>query len=219
MAGRIAYYGNTVTNGLVFSLDAAKRDSYPGSGTAWRDISESNRSATITSPVFTTEGGGGFTSGLTSYPSVTQANPTQLTLEVTLRIVATVNFEGYLRYGDPGSSLTDRITFRGTSGNLLQIYVYGNTTVGSTLVNLGAYNVSTTKILTTSLDNLGVGRFYINGGLVQSSTVTNFTSWQIATSTGILYANYYSSLKVYNRALSAQEVLQNYNAQKSRYGL
>jgi hypothetical protein len=208
-----------VTDGLVLALDAADRNSYSGSGTTWRDISEGGYTATITSPIFTTEGGGGFTSGTTSYPAVTQNNPTQITLEVTLRLVTTVNFDGYLRYGDPGSSLTNRITFRGTSGNLLQIYVYGNTTVGSTLVNLGAYNVSTTKILTISLDNLGVGRFYINGSLVQIATVADFTSWQIATSTGILTANYYSNLKVYNRALSASEIQQNYNAQKSRFGL
>ncbi len=38
MAGRIAYYGNIVRDGLVLDLDAAKRDSYPGSGTSWRDI-------------------------------------------------------------------------------------------------------------------------------------------------------------------------------------
>ncbi len=38
MSGRIAYYGNIVRNGLVLDLDAAKRDSYPGSGTSWRDI-------------------------------------------------------------------------------------------------------------------------------------------------------------------------------------
>jgi hypothetical protein len=208
-----------IQDGLVLALDAADRNSYPGSGTTWRDVSGNNLLATITSPVFTTEGGGGFTSGNTSYPAVTQNNPTQITLEVTLRLVTTVNFDGYLRYGDPGSSLTNRITFRGTSGNLLQIYVYGNTTVGSTLVNLGAYDVSTTKILTISLDNSGVARFYINGSLVQSPTVANFTSWQISTSTGILTANYYSNLKVYNRALSPQEILQNYNALKSRFNL
>ncbi len=33
MAGRIAYYGNIVKDGLVLDLDAAKKDSYPGSGT------------------------------------------------------------------------------------------------------------------------------------------------------------------------------------------
>ena len=38
MAGRIAYYGNIVKDGLVLDLDAAKRDSYPGSGTTWFDI-------------------------------------------------------------------------------------------------------------------------------------------------------------------------------------
>jgi hypothetical protein len=36
MAGRISYLGGIVTQGLVLDLDAAKRDSYVGTGTAWR---------------------------------------------------------------------------------------------------------------------------------------------------------------------------------------
>jgi hypothetical protein len=47
MAGRIAYYGNTIKDGLVLSLDAVKKDSYSGSGTTWRDISGFNRNCTL----------------------------------------------------------------------------------------------------------------------------------------------------------------------------
>lgn len=220
MAGRIAYYGNIVTSGLVLNLDAAKRDSYPGSGTTWRDISVSARSATITSPVYTTEGGGGFTSGTTYMPAVTQANPTELTLEVTLRVITTVAFGAYLRYGGAGSSLNNQLFFRGSnSGNGVIISVYANTTTGQTLVGGITHNISATKIVSISLDSSGVARYYFNGSLVQSATIVNFTSWQISTGAGDLAADYYSNLKVYNRALSAEEVLQNYNATKTRYGL
>ena len=48
MAGRIAYYGNIVKDGLVFCLDAAKVDSYPGAGTAWNDISGFQRNGVLT---------------------------------------------------------------------------------------------------------------------------------------------------------------------------
>ena len=47
MAGRISYYGNIVKDGLVLDLDAAKRDSYPGVGTAWNDISGNRNNGTL----------------------------------------------------------------------------------------------------------------------------------------------------------------------------
>ena len=47
MAGRISYYGNIVKDGLVLDLDAAKRDSYPGVGTAWNDISGFRNNGTL----------------------------------------------------------------------------------------------------------------------------------------------------------------------------
>jgi len=208
-----------IQDGLVLALDAADRNSYPGSGTTWRSMSGGTSSATITSPVFTTEGGGGFTSGTTSYPVVTQGSPTQLTLEVTLRVATTVAFGAYVRYGGTSSALNNQIFFRGSSGgNSITIYIYGNTTTGQQLISLGV-GVTTTRIIALSLDNLGVARLYVNGSLSSSGTVANFTSWQIATSGGDLNADYYSNLKVYNRALSASEVLQNYNALKSRFNL
>ena len=222
MAGRGAYYGGIVRDGLVLNLDAAKRDSYPGTGTSWNDISGNQRNATLTSSTFTQEGGGGFTAGTINYPVATTLYPTQLTLEVTLRIVTTIAFTQYIDYGQIGSSLAGKILFRGSnSANGIQVIVQGNTTTGTQLI-LGntTHNVSTTKIMTLTLSNTGVGLLYSNGVQVQSGTVSNFVSWQIdATAGRILTGNYVSNLKIYNRALTAQEVLQNYNATKGRYGL
>jgi hypothetical protein len=59
MAGRIAYYGVIVSNCLVLSLDAAKRDSYPGTGTTWNDISGNRNNGTLTNgPTFNSGNGG-----------------------------------------------------------------------------------------------------------------------------------------------------------------
>jgi hypothetical protein len=222
MAGRVAYYGGIVKDGLVLNLDAAKKDSYGGTGTTWSDISGNQRNATLTSPTFTTEGGGGFTAGTINYPVATRLYPTQLTLEVTLRIVTTIIFTQYVDYGQIGSVSAGKLWFRGTnSGNGVQVIVTGNTTTGTQSV-LGntTHGVSTTKIITVTLSNTGVALVYSNGVQVQSGTVTNFVSWQIETTAGrIVTGNYVSNLKIYNRALTAQEVLQNYNAVKSRYGL
>ena len=47
MAGRIAYYGGIVKDGLVLDLDAAKLDSYQGSGAVWRDLSGNNNNSQL----------------------------------------------------------------------------------------------------------------------------------------------------------------------------
>ena len=54
MATRYNYTGGIVTNGLVLNLDAAKTDSYPGTGTTWRDLSGNNNNGTLTNgPTYT----------------------------------------------------------------------------------------------------------------------------------------------------------------------
>src|SRR6056300_55844 len=57
MATRYNYTGGIVTDGLVLHLDAAKRDSYPGSGTTWYDLSGNGaHSITQTTPTHTFDG-------------------------------------------------------------------------------------------------------------------------------------------------------------------
>ena len=54
MATRYNYTGQLITDGLVLNLDAAKRDSYPGSGTTWYDISGNGNNGTLTNgPTYT----------------------------------------------------------------------------------------------------------------------------------------------------------------------
>ena len=38
---------NIVTDGLVLSLDAANKKSYPGTGTAWNDLSGNSNTGTL----------------------------------------------------------------------------------------------------------------------------------------------------------------------------
>ena len=54
MAGRIAYYGNIATQGLVLNLDAAIQGSYPKTGSTWFDISNNGNNGTLTNgPLYT----------------------------------------------------------------------------------------------------------------------------------------------------------------------
>jgi len=75
MATQFAF-GKISTNGLVLSLDAADRNSYPGSGTTWRDLSGSgNTSALTNGPTFSSQNGGSISfDGTNDYVELTTRN-------------------------------------------------------------------------------------------------------------------------------------------------
>jgi hypothetical protein len=79
---------------------------------------------------------------------------------------------------------------------------------------------------TMTFNSTGQSNLYINGVLKNSVNAVNFVSWRRSgtnppniTAGSSAGSGIISSFNVYNRALSAQEILQNYNAQKSRFGL
>ena len=54
------YYGpKIVTNGLVLALDAADKNSYPGTGTIWKDLTtNANNGTLVNTPTFSNSNGG-----------------------------------------------------------------------------------------------------------------------------------------------------------------
>jgi hypothetical protein len=238
MAGRIAYYGNTVTNGLVLSLDAAKRDSYPGSGTAWRDISGNGNNGTLTNgPTFNSDNGGSivfdgvddfvstnkqFFTGTDNFTITTwlKSNGTQNQYSVPISqghypVIANQNTGFAFQIGFP--SLTDMTFILGD----------GTTTWRSVSFSYTP-NTDTTWTFLSVTKNSNTFITYKNGIFVASGTHTisygtyNFTigkdSYNID-SNSRSWIGRIASTQIYNRALSATEILQNYNAVKSRYGL
>jgi hypothetical protein len=237
MAGRVAYYGGIVRDGLVLNLDAAKKDSYPGSGTTWRDISGNQITGSlINGPTFDSGNGGsivfdgtddyvtGF--GNTSTFSFIQ-NTGIFTISAWIRLTDFANSR-YILGNNNGTgtakgffvgydvtntrfilTLTNGITtflsFRRnsliTNSNYAYITYTGNGT-NSTLYKDGVFVVTSSNYGTLSTgdstNELGVGRINNAGAYWQGNIPI---------------------IQIYNRALSAQEVLQNYNATKGRFGL
>jgi hypothetical protein len=222
MAGRIAYYGNTVTNGLVLSLDAAKRDSYPGSGTAWRDISGNGNNGTLTNgPTFNSDNGGSIvfdgTNDRIDIAGTVISGSQNFTIECACRSLA-ANTAEYI-FGNYG-----------VANNGIELYFYLNELIlyygGTYLFSPDNSILSNTWYIVTATRNGNNVALYINGALSSSGANSN----SITTNNPYTIGNAYdynseifrgniASVKVYNRALSNIEILQNYNAQKSRYGL
>ena len=71
----ISYNPKIVTNGLVLCLDAANAKSYPGSGTAWTDLSGLGNTGTLTNgPTYSSANNGSIVlDGINDYTSITCA--------------------------------------------------------------------------------------------------------------------------------------------------
>jgi hypothetical protein len=227
MAGRIAYYGNIVKDGLVLDLDAAKRDSYPGSGTTWSDISGlQNNGTLINGPTFDSGNGGSIVfDGSNDYinlPSSYTLPNSGFTYSIWAQRMGTGNqgnrgiiISNRSTYIDVGFNTND-ILFSLFLTNAQNLIIAPGQTVG---VGIWAHYAATY--------NKQVAILYLNGIQVASANYNFDMNYAASTSftIGQYDGNSYNfngkipSAQVYNRGLTAAEVLQNYNALKGRYGL
>jgi hypothetical protein len=236
-------YPAIVTNGLTANLDVTTTLSYPNNGTTWYDISgnDNNGSLAIGSPTFTTFGGrrtirfnnqnknvyappyDGFT--LSNNPGIS-ASETSFTFEAWFYQVTADNgqivilsnagsCDGY-RWGPNGSNT---------------YWLFGDSTC--TQFNEGTVSNSTTLVgrwvqmvgIFDRANTLGGGRKfynYINSSL--ESSVSIFNPVMSTNTPGMIaccgaFDGYLSVVRVYNRALTPTEITQNFNAQKSYFGL
>jgi hypothetical protein len=228
MAGRIAYYGGIVTNGLVLALDAAKRDSYPGIGTAWNDISGfQNNGTLINGPTFNSANSGNIVfNGTNQYINCGNASNLQITVGSIGAWVKTLT---------PGASFRSIIAKQFAWGlfandSVLIAYDWGNGASRSTGINIADNTwkhvaMTFTQTVGTPSNNAII---YLNGTAVLTTTVRNTNQnvqVQIAQAdspgapTNQFLNGSVALAQVYNRVLSPSEVLQNFNAQKNRFGL
>jgi hypothetical protein len=236
--------GKIVTSGLVLSLDAADRNSYPGSGTSWFDMSGNGNTGGMFGTVpFETDGGGSFNFATVTGTGGAPANNASLGFTFNSNMVPTLgSFTFSVWIKNPPEIVSQRTIFSNAgSGDGFRwgigrngIYVligptYSEPTLfwSSTLSDTLWYNVTT--IFDRSGTNSGgtpQWQSYLNGTFVTSfnmqssqTTFTSFTPGIVRNACCDLWTGKLSSFNVYNRALSAAEILQNYNAQKSRFGL
>jgi hypothetical protein len=226
MAGRISYYGGIVRDGLVLDLDAAKRDSYSGVGTAWNDISGNQNNGTlINGPTFNSGNGGSIVfDGVNDYTSLNFINPYAETVIVWVKSnTSTWNENGWI---SSSRRQNGHIIHPNQSISSVGFYIL-NSSAGFLLVGTitpSSITIPNMYCITTNGSNSH--KIYLNGSLQATNTtsVTRTTSptaqtYEIAKDDTVArYGNgtYYSVLR-YNRELSASEILQNYNATKGRY--
>jgi hypothetical protein len=221
-------YEGIVTDGLIFNLDAGFTPSYSRSGTTCYDISGNGNNGLLTNgPTFSTDNGGTFVfDGTDDYINCGNNSILNLTTNFTLscwfnantvqpsvdcgilgKITVNDGYQGYLIWYQPNQ-------------NTVHLYINGGVRSTTNISKNTWYNISGTYNGTTS-------KLYLNGELKSTDNVTvsanasnsNFWIGQYDFSGSRDFAGKIPIVQIYNRALSASEVLQNYNAQKGRFGL
>jgi hypothetical protein len=242
MAGRIAYYGNIVRDGLVLDLDAAKKDSYPGSGATWRDISGNGLNGTliasgpnaVSASYSFANGGNIIFSGNSSSVILTRPVQDDFALCCWFRTNQIASASGFPQwYGGMGlvdCEVANVVDDFGTSiGAGKVLFGTGRNTPSTdlTITSSLTYNDNAWHhMIATRIRSTGNITLYIDaqqvatgtGGVQSLTSPTNMRIGAIQVNNNF-FSGSIANVQVYNRALSAAEVLQNYNAQKSRYGL
>jgi hypothetical protein len=216
---------NIVRNGLVLCLDAGNSQSYPGSGATWTDLSgKGNHCSFASTPTYNSSGYLTF-DGSNHYGTITNNSTLDFSSAQTLMIVMNHTYtsgrrnpwnQAYAGYGTWTHEQGDSIShYFGDGGGDNSPYVG----LSSATTPRSAWNYMCTTRDTSE------SRWYINGSL--SGAWNHSYGVLTTTSANILIGNGYAGLwagnmaivLAYTRALTAAEVLQNFDATKRRFGL
>ena len=220
-----------ITDGLLFAYDAGSERCYPGSGTSTTNIESQASPGTLQNGVGFSSANGGFWEfdGVDSNIAVTNF-PTQVfngscAMECWIYWIND-NRSTILGNFDQGGGGHD-INFEKLSSNQLRFYWdrgSRDVTTSGSVVAQNAWQF-VTFVRDTSANEF---RFYVNGAIVNTTANTGSniastgTTFRIGADSRngdpVLNGNI-ASVRMYSQALTTAEALQNYNAQKSRFGL
>jgi hypothetical protein len=209
---------------LVLSLDAANPKSYIGSGTNWIDLSGNTNATLVGTPTFSSAALGSFTlNGSSQYATVSNvynfATSNQLTAIVWAKsAVSTWNDYGFLISKRDQFVMHPAISTR-------DVNYYFNTTFGWQATSYTVPDITVFAQYAMSY-NAGTINGYHNGIRVAGASIGT----TLSSDTGVVeigkddtLARYLNGsiakVELYNRQLSNEEVLQNYNATRTRFGL
>lgn len=247
-----------VTSGLVLALDAADRNSYPGTGETWTDLSGMNNNATRTNiggygGQVTYNSAGYFDFSVNSPASNGVGNQAAAGNGFTMSNVVVPTTGGFslsafIRRNTSVKAAGDRETIFSNTGSAdgwrfgiygsgaIYYLIGGTSGVGYQEGGLSGSNLmdGNWHMMTAVFDRAAVlGSYtiygYIDGVASGSATITAGAGGNVAFSSSApgvgyggccdVFAGQIAQVLAYNRVLTATEVLQNFNAIRSRFNI
>jgi hypothetical protein len=221
-----------VTNGLVLCLDAASRKSYPGTGNVWRDLSGNGNDGTLTNgPIFSSANGGSIvldgTNDYITIPNSSILRPsTELTVSMWVKANSFTSEWNRLLGQDYSVSFGGYLIFLETGGKLIRALHYANGTEKRCNTNIELSLITFKNIVFTFKMGDAIRSFFdgvasttvsLNAGTFAYNTNPLYIS--NTTSGGNWFNGQISNTSIYNRALTPEEIQQNFNATRGRYGI
>jgi len=230
---------NIIKSGLVFNMDAANRACYPRTGTTATDTI-GNTSGTLNGATFSNINSGVFNfDGTDDYigcADTTYLNGvSQMSLSVWFNFDNAISTRGLI--GDMQSVNYNsvnghfHIITKDASGSdySFRIYFIGTDSIQHSInIDNRPFTAGQWHNLVMTY-NAGTVNFYVDGSLAPSTihagapiptsfvTLTNNKPLEIGRWSSVEWDGKIANSQIYNRALSANEVLHNYNALKSRF--
>ena len=228
-----------VQDGLVLSLDAASKNSYPGSGTTLTDLSGNGYNGTLTTAAICTDEVGVMT--FAPHRSIdfgslgTSGEYSQST--ISLWWLKQAQTDSYGNLFDCNYDITAVNKGPRFEVALAETYVgfylasdggdYGSISGGTGLSSDVWYNSSLTITTDPGVSQTKIsyknGAIYTSAGTINSDYIWDGDIGALSLGRGFTSARYFTgkiaNFQIYNRVLSAKEISQNFNAQRSRFGV
>ncbi len=209
---------DVVDEGLVLYLDAGNDVSYPGIGTSWTDLSGNGNTGELLNGVgYSASNGGALSFDGTNQRVSTNYKPSGArSYFIWVKFSSLTHSSGYQL---TGTQEVNAYTYIGIQ-NGGDIYYYAGASTGGNIGN--PVSVNTWVNLGFVLFSDGSRRVYKNGIEIHYNTGGLGGTATAEFSVGCINQNYFvtgniAQVSVYNRALTAAEISQNYNALKDRY--
>ncbi len=223
-------------NGLVLCLDAGNAKSYPGSGTTWTDLSGNGRNGTLANgPTYSSANGGSIVfDGTDDYVSKSSwINPptNNFSIGCWVRFSDNINDRYVLSFGRDIGGSTGGLALIAYGFNAVSDFLFFE--CGSSVGRVSSGIVPSLNIwyyITVTADGTST-KFYLNGELRNTSSqgsgaiaptptlsVGSYVNGSGTPST-FFHSGNIAQVSIYNRALSASEIQQNFNALRGRFGI
>ena len=225
-----------ISDGLVFQLDAANLRSYSGSGNTANGLVSGIGGTLVNGVGFTSDNSGSFIFDGTNDQIIVASDVLDIGLsDFTIKVWFKTNSSAN------GSFIANQVSngWNGfnywiSNGQIYCVVDWGNSQQYGAIITTATYNDNTWKEAVFVMNGSTVSnwKIYINGSLVNKSLafesqptlsglgISNNVPLTIGTREfGGFYNGNISQVQIYNRALSATEVMQNFNAMRERYNI
>jgi hypothetical protein len=238
------YSPKIVTNGLVLYLDAANTKSYPGTGTTWTDVSRSRFNGTLTNgPTFNSGNCGNIVfDGVDDYIggsgidniSLLLGGSSAVSISMWVKRSALSAGTGRTFLGFSNSSGVHKLLINFNATNSISVFGRSANETGQGIVTTNTFTSLTDWYNIVGILIYGTNTIlcYVNSILQPATGTISFSQSTLALGTVVgsnrigseilsstLFPGNIAQTLIYNRSLTTTEILQNYNATKTRFGL